>query len=327
MNTPSRIIHISDIHCTTRNYITALNPGSIIIDIVTGLPLANPAAGDPQDTPAKCGELVNFLSNNQQSLRTNRIVITGDLVDSAERDDFNVYAKQYLLDPLTSNGFDVTVVPGNHDYFNDGNQFLTAHIAEGAEQFFAAFSSFMKVSGPNDYPVDLDLGNGNRLILINSLKGHYDVETDSERAQGNVGTQQQNWLRNTLPKYQQGRAAGNKIAIAMHHSPFEPSGDIELTDAVGFLNVIANQIDALMFGHTGPPHQFYLDYAHTYGIPVITSENIDNMSSDGYPISVIDLTFNEVEVYSTKHGLIRVEKGLPDTRVPVPMLWFATLPS
>ena len=45
-----------------------------------------------------------------------------------------------------------------------------------------------------------------------------------------------------------------------------------------------------------------------YGIPIITSENIDKMSSDGYPISVVDLSCNEVEVYSTKHGM-NVEKA------------------
>ena len=72
---------------------------------------------------------------------------------------------------------------------------------------------------PNAYPVDLDLGNGNRLILINSLKGHYDVKTNSQRSQGNIGEQQLNWLRNNLPRYQQDRAAGAKIAMAMHHSP------------------------------------------------------------------------------------------------------------
>ena len=321
MNTSSRIIHISDTHCTTRDYITSFNPAHALIgDLII------PEAGCPaQDTPAKCGEIVNFLISNVQILGTNRIVHTGDLVDSAESDDFNAYAKQYLLDPLTSHGFDVTVVPGNHDYFNDGVQFLTAHIAEGAKEFFNAFSSFMKAKGPIEYPVDLDLGSGSHLILINSLKGHYDVQTGSHRAQGNIGEQQLGWLRNTLPQYQQGRAAGNKVALAMHHSPFATDGDIELTDAAEFLSVIENQIDALMFGHTGDPHQFYLDQAKSYVIPLITSENIDHMQSDGYPISVIDLAHNEVEVYSTKHGLIAVEKGIPDTRIEVPLQWFATL--
>jgi len=183
----------------------------------------------------------------------------------------------------------------------------------------------MKTNAPNAYPVDLDLGNGNHLILINSLKGHYDVETDSEWAQGNIGDQQQNWLRTNLPKYQQGRAAGNKVAMVLHHSPFERESEvIELTDAVGFLSVITNQIDALMFGHTGPAQKFYNDYLSTYGIPVINSENLEHMMDDGYPISVIDLTTNTIEVYNTKHGLISVEKGLPDTRVPVPLMWYAT---
>jgi len=325
VNPSSRIIHISDIHCTTRNYLIGFNLGTAIGTVLTGGLAGDPTVGAYQDTPAKCGELVTFLINSKEILRTNRMVITGDLVDSAERYDFNSYARQYLLDPLTANGFDVTVVPGNHDYFVDGVQFRTGHIADGATAFFNTFSSFMKTTSPNAYPVDLDLGGGNHLVLLNSVKGHYDVETGSHRSQGNIGQEQMNWLRNALPQFQQGRAAGNKVAIAMHHSPFVQSGDIELTDAVEFLDVVRDKIDAMMFGHTGNPHQFYLNgYADTYGIPVITSENIDAMSGDGYRVSVVDLTFNQVEVYSTRLGLLAVEKGIPDTRVSVPMIWFLT---
>jgi hypothetical protein len=320
----SRIIHISDIHCTTRSYTCDIRGNLNPID-----------EGDPQDTIAKCSEIVNFLKNSRSMLRTHRIVITGDLVDSAfradseqlaaytlqlssgpdvtsvERDEFKAYAKQYLLEPLTASGFDVIVVPGNHDYFVDGNQFVTPSIAVGRMAFFDAFSSYLKTWAPDGYPVDLDLRGGNHLILIDSFKGHYDVETDSHRAQGNVGEQQQNWLRNTLPIYQQGREGGIKIAIALHNNPFDTNGDTELADAVGFLGVISNRIDALMFGHTGPPHQFYADQARFYKIPIVTSENIEHMMSTGYPISVIDLSCNIVEVYSTKGYLMAVE-GIPD---------------
>ena len=329
MSSSSRIIHISDTHCTTRNYTSDVNLAGIVGDGALD-------KGAPQDNIAKCNEIVDFLDSNREMLRTNRIVHSGDLVDSAGRDDFNAEAKQYLLNPLSSAGFDITIVPGNHDFFVDGNQFLTSKvinriadagvdsIAQGAEQFFNAFGPYMKTSGPNVYPVDLDLGNGNHLILIDSLKGHYDVQTGSHKAQGNIGEQQLNWLRKTLPNYQKNRADGSKIAMVMHHNPWDQGSSTELADAEEFLDVITNQIDALMFGHTGNPHQFYYDYAWACGIPVITSENIEHMSDNGYPISVIDLTFNTVEVYNTKLGKIAVEMLLPDKRVPVPLMWFAT---
>ena len=306
----SRIIHISDIHCTTRDYLVAFNIGVAIGDILTGGLAGNPTRGDDQDTRAKCQELVTFLTGNGPMLRTDKILITGDLVDSGESADFNALAVQCLLDPLRSAGFDVTVVPGNHDYFVDGCQFLTSSIAEGRAAFFKTFSSYMKAGAPDAYPIDLDLGDGNHLILIDSLKGHYDVSTDSHRSQGNIGARQIDWLKNNLPAYQQGRAAGTKIAIAMHHSPFEPNGDLELTDAGEFMEVIAGRVDALIFGHTEAAHKFYANQALASGIPIITSENIDKMSDTGYPVSVIDLSCNQVEVYSTSGQQLAVE-GVP----------------
>jgi hypothetical protein len=303
IHSSSRIIHISDIHCTSRSNLVDVNIGNIVGDLVTGLPVGNPTQGDWQNTFAKCNQIVSFLINNSHRLGTHRIVITGDLVDGAEDYYFKTIAKNYLLNPLTSFGFDVTVVPGNHDYFALGNQFTTSSIADGRTAFFNAFSSYSKASAPDAYPVDLDLGDGNHLILLDALKGHYDVNTASHKAQGNIGEKQLNWLRNTLPMYQQDRKAGKKIAIALHHSPFETDESLEITDAAEFLGVISNNIDALMFGHVGPPHKFYGEYALTYNIPVITGENIDKMSSTGYPISVIDLNNNIVEVYSTSGGL------------------------
>ncbi|MGZ3385736.1 MAG: metallophosphoesterase family protein [Isosphaeraceae bacterium] len=310
MTTPehssSRIIHISDIHCTPHDYVFAVNWGASIGILLTGLPVGNPMRGDDQDTRSKCQELVTFLTSSGEMLRTDRIVITGDLVDSTGS-EFAALAHQYLLGPLHAFGYDITLVPGNHDYFVAGNQFLTSSIAEGRADFFNAFSSYSKAPAPDAYPVDQDLGDGNHLILIDSLKGHYDVSTASHRAQGNIGAQQLNWLRAILPTYQESREGGTKVVLALHHNPFDTEGDTEITDAAEFLGVIAGRVDALMFGHTGPPHHFYLEQVRDYKIPVITSENIDKMSGTGYPVSVIDLNCNQVEVYSTRSGLLAIE--------------------
>lgn len=306
----SRIIHISDIHCTSRNYLVDVNKGNIAGNILStiffGIPFGgSPYQGDWQNTVNKCNQIVSFLINNGHSLQTNRIVITGDLVDGSEDDYFKTIAKTYLLDWLTSYGFDVIVVPGNHDYFTLGIQRLTSGIDERRTAFFNAFSPFTKTSAPDAYPVDLDIGDGNHLILLDALKGRYDDRTGhiNADAQGKIGENQLNWLKNTLPMYQQDRKAGKKIAIALHHSPFETDESIELLDAEEFLDVISNNIDALMFGHTELPHKFYQGYANDLNIPIVTSENIDKMSSTGYPISVIDLNSNTVEVYSTSGGL------------------------
>lgn len=311
MNTPerssSRIIHISDVHCTTRDYTVDVNWGAIIVDAVTGLPLGNPTQGGAQDTRIKCQELVTFLTSSDHVLRTDKIVITGDVVDSALSDDFDELAYAYLFDPLRAHGFDVTVTPGNHDYFSMGNQFSTNSIAAGRRHFFEKFAQYSKAPAPDGYPIEVDLRDGNRLILLDSLKGHFDVQTGSHRAQGNIGAQQMDWLRRTLPTYQESREGGTKVALALHHSPFETSGNLEITDAAEFLEVIAHRVDALMFGHTGLPHQFYPDQARDYDIPVITSENIEPMSSTGYLVSVVDLSCNHVEVYSTTGGLLTVE--------------------
>lgn len=311
----SRLIHISDVHCTTKDYTYNVNKGAIAaiaVGAVFGVPIpADPAHGDDQDTRSKCQELVGFFAANAHILRTNRIVITGDLLDSADEEEAKPLAQECLLGPLDESGFEVIVVPGNHDYFRMGNQITTDRIATGRASFFDAFSVYSKAAAPDAYPVDLNLGDGNHLVLVDSLKGHYDVETDSHLAQGNIGRQQMDWLRATLPGYQPGRAVGSKVVVALHHNPFEADGSLEITDAAEFLGVVAGQIDALLFGHTGLPHQFYEDQVGQQAIPIITSENIESMSSTGYLVSVIDLNRDQVEVYSTGEGLLAVE-GRPD---------------
>ena len=298
----SRIIHISDIHCTTRSWLVDLNIGFAVLDLALGVPVGDPRQGPFQDTRVKCLELVSFLTSSVNTLRTNKILITGDLVDSGGRDDFDALARECLLEPLCASGFDVTVVPGNHDYFTDGIQFETPSIASGRLHFFNAFSRYQKAHAPDAYPLDLDLGHGNRLILLDSQKGHYDVKTASHKAQGNIGAQQLNWLRAALPAYQPAREGGAKIAIALHHSPFEEDESLEITDAQEFLSVVANRVDALLFGHVGQAQGFHEDQVLAREIPVVNSEMIDKMSNTGYPISVVDLSCNTVEVYSTRGG-------------------------
>jgi 3',5'-cyclic AMP phosphodiesterase CpdA len=306
---PNRIIHISDVHCTTRDYLADKNMFAIGGAIATFLaatipiPFGNPVRGKWQDSRAKCQELVAYLEGKAPVLRSNTILITGDLIDGAEDASFCTVAREYLLDPLQSLGYRVMLVPGNHDYFNLGNQITTGSIAAGRERFFEAFSTFLMIDTPGSYPVDVELGGGNHLVLLDSLKGHYDVSTDASCAQGNVGAQQMAWLQNFLTGFQQARWGGAKVAIALHHSPFDTGSLTELADGPEFLEVIRGRVDALLFGHVGPPQQFYADQSEALDIPIVNSENIDPMEANGYSLSVVDLALATVEVYSTAGGI------------------------
>lgn len=128
-----KLIHISDIHFTApkndKNRVVSYNDGYV--------------ERPRQYSWRKSKLLVDFLVAKKQEFGTNIVVITGDLTDSGDEvdytDDTQIDPTMYpdatseskrgvnhFVDKLTANGFEVYVVPGNHDYCKEGLQILTS---------------------------------------------------------------------------------------------------------------------------------------------------------------------------------------------------------
>jgi hypothetical protein len=103
-----RIIHISDLHFTDRDHTWDRGPNGIY--------------RDHQNSKEKSTKLQQFLNQCRNKFGTTQVVITGDLTDSGGERDYPI-ARDFISS-LTNDGFQVSVLPGNHDYCWEGNLFF-----------------------------------------------------------------------------------------------------------------------------------------------------------------------------------------------------------
>jgi predicted MPP superfamily phosphohydrolase len=116
------IIHISDLHCTADSH-TLGQIGSNILHPISRIAAKSSTASS------------RYITTNRQTFCTNVVVITGDLTDSGDEEDYTDPQRGVLqfIDRLRQTGFQVFSVPGNHDYCKEGNQFLTGQFNEGEQ--------------------------------------------------------------------------------------------------------------------------------------------------------------------------------------------------
>ena len=103
--TAPRIIHISDLHFTDKAHTWDV-----------GGPLG--IMRDDQNSSDKSSKLELFLKQRRSDFGTTRVVITGDLTDSGGDHDYSI--AQGFISGLAGDGFQVSVIPGNHDYCWEG---------------------------------------------------------------------------------------------------------------------------------------------------------------------------------------------------------------
>jgi 3',5'-cyclic AMP phosphodiesterase CpdA len=165
------------------------------------------------------------------------VVVTGDLVDKGTKPGSYETARQ-ALDRLRRGGFQVLIVPGNHDY---GSGF--AEEKRLVPLFKDAFFGDPHLVYPK-----LDIISGIAFIGLDTVAE--EVEWHNRLfAQGALGDEQLVRLDDLLRDSAIRRC--RRRVIYMHHHPFDPHPLAQLRDSdrLGEVLIRHANIDALLYGH------------------------------------------------------------------------------
>ena len=183
------------------------------------------------------------------------IVITGDLIEDANKDELFSKVKGFLIDLGDRFSGRIFLCPGNHDYGNywGGNTDLIV-------KFRGQFCDYMKGCGTiadEAYKVKSDGQHFPLFPLVNIVEDVALIGLDSTAeeleenndlwAEGLIGAAQ----RAALEKLLKNDVVKSRIVIVyLHHHPFKNNFILNrLRDADKFCSVIENGVDVLLFGH------------------------------------------------------------------------------
>ena len=214
-----KIIHMSDLHVGYRNFDERYR---VLID--------------------------NLIFEKGDKASTYVIVITGDLVNNAnKKESFKDVRKG--IDGLRKAGFhDVLVVPGNHDY-GTGNK--------GNKKFVKIFKDHF-YDGDVEFPKK-DIIQRVAFIGLDSMSAELSWK-DELFAEGQIGQHQLEKLDEILREKDVRHCL--KRVIYLHHHPFKWRPLHQLKDSKKLKKILMNAIadgitiDAVLFGHNheGKPH-------------------------------------------------------------------------
>jgi len=253
------LVHISDLHFTNSH--RTLDSGYLI---------------DSQNSRLKSAVLSEYFTRNRASLGPCAVVITGDLTDSGDEEDYQI-AHDFIL-KLQESGFAVYSTPGNHDYCREGTLWF-----EDAPDAAERRERYRKYVADLRYPCRIECEFG-ILVLLDSMQGELnDWKHSDNKAQGRLGPEQLASLKGIIEGYQSTRSSqGKRIVVCLHHSPLHnPQNDNGgcLDDAADFLSIVRGKIDVLLFGHTTPDgilqQGFPSDEAELQ-IPLLNCENLEH---------------------------------------------------
>ncbi|MHC4756193.1 MAG: metallophosphoesterase family protein [Planctomycetota bacterium] len=193
-----------------------------------------------KDMSSRFNDVICNLVKIKQPAKNYVIVITGDIVESASMENYRI-ATEYL-DLLTVQGYQLLIVPGNHDYIS-GKLAEKKWVSQFKKQFLNNYTS--------TYP-KLDIIDDCAFIGLDSMEGELGF-FDRIGANGEVGEKQ---LINLDKKLASKKVQDcDKIVIYLHHHPFDPIPLHELKDSEQLSKILAKyntgrfKIDAVLFGH------------------------------------------------------------------------------
>ena len=204
-----------------------------------------------------CGKnfrrIINRISKTMLPAGNYIIVITGDIVNNANHEDYtNEAVKGVGL--LRKRGYRVLVAPGNHDYGNG---------ADLKKEFVALFKQ--KFYGTEDFSWPrLDIIGNTAFIGLDSMAEELHWY-DQFFPEGELGKPQLLSLKNILGEE---KVAKRKKVVYLHHHPFDYKFLMQLKDNDELRNVISDRVDAILFGHYHRDGESAgRDYNGTWGIP------------------------------------------------------------
>lgn len=248
-----------------------------------------------------CGDKFDIVISNLVRLKTPCsdyvIVITGDLVETA---DTLLYRQvRHKLKNLTNEGFQVLVVPGNHDYGFEGIKGDAGFVPEFKKAFFNNINiNYPKLDIINDKIDDKSIA----FIGLDSLEEELNWY-DCLFSDGELGDMQLAKLEKILR--QKDVIDCTKRVVYLHHHPFDTDWTMELKDADKLLALLQksnnpqktdiSRVDALLFGHGHKGRIFN----GAYDIPlVLESGTSTGKGGDSRVIRVIDLDVSPAKIYT-----------------------------
>jgi 3',5'-cyclic AMP phosphodiesterase CpdA len=229
-------------------------------------------------------------------------VCTGDLVNLALEPEF-IRVRELLTDRFDST--QLTLVPGNHDYYTKGA------VQEGLfEHYFQEYLPQDLEATPtptSPYPITRNLGD----VVIVGLSSA--IPTPSFMATGEIGDEQRNQLQTLLTH----PASKNAFKLLMLHHPLfaEPTRRFDharrLKDAEGLINTIDvadDHPDLVIHGHN---HEFKRQALPNTQVPVV---QVGSASRAGKKRAEFHIYVIEDQI------LVRVERHIhqPETGLFIP---------
>jgi 3',5'-cyclic AMP phosphodiesterase CpdA len=215
------------------------------------------------------------------------VVVTGDVVQDGESDQYDLARAE--VGRLRAAGFEVFLVPGNHDYGRMGSHAQAKRFV----LFKEAFYPHRLVAYP-----DVVKRDGWTLIGLNSMKAECGF-FDGLLADGELGADQISDTNLVLRQLQEERRAGKtRLVVYLHHHPFvfpdktlfQQLGEWathSLKDGADLMHKISGLADVVLFGHD---HRAW-DFSHPLAGRVLTSEyQIPVILSCGTTSGVDDVT-------------------------------------
>ncbi|MFH0843742.1 MAG: metallophosphoesterase [Bacteroidota bacterium] len=204
-----------------------------------------------------CGEklraIIDNISQLMQPAKNYIIVITGDIVNNANRSS-QIGEAVGAIRLLEKRGYRVLAIPGNHDYGNG---------AKGNKKFVELFKEKFYNSREITYP-KLDIIGKLAFIGLDSTAEelHWNDRFFSE---GELGIGQLKRLKEIL---KDPKIVDCKKVVYLHHHPFDFKLAMQLKDSDELRKIIQNKVDALLFGHYHKDSSSPVKMYHgTWGIP------------------------------------------------------------
>jgi predicted MPP superfamily phosphohydrolase len=187
-----------------------------------------------EDCGDKFRAIIENISFLKQPARNYIIVITGDIVDNANHQEFMDDARGTIR-LAEERGYKVLMAPGNHDY---GTGVI------GDKKFVGQFKKNFFGTEKITYP-KLDIVGRIAFIGLDSMAEELNWH-DRFFSEGELGQAQLKRLKKMLKKPE---VASRRKVVYLHHHPFDFKLGMQLKDSKELKAVIENRIDMLLFGH------------------------------------------------------------------------------